>query len=56
VANFLEQEGKIPLTNMLAPGAMGTSKQVAPDTTAEGQAENRRVVVSILQNKGIAGT
>jgi outer membrane protein OmpA-like peptidoglycan-associated protein len=40
---------------MLAPGAMGTSKQVAPDKTAEGQAENRRVVVRILQNKGIAG-
>jgi outer membrane protein OmpA-like peptidoglycan-associated protein len=56
VTNFLEQEGGIPLTNMLAPGAMGTSKQVAPDTTAEGQAENRRVVVSILQNKAIAGT
>jgi OOP family OmpA-OmpF porin len=56
VTNCLEQEGKIPLTNMLAPGAMGTSKQVAPDSTAEGQAENRRVVVRILQNKGIAGT
>jgi len=56
VTNFLEQEGKIPLTNMLAPGAMGTSKQVAPDSTAEGQAENRRAVVRILQNKGIAGT
>jgi OOP family OmpA-OmpF porin len=56
VTNFLEQEGKIPLTNMLAPGAMGTSQQVAPDTTAEGQAENRRVVVSILQNKAIAGS
>lgn len=55
VTSFLEQQGKIPLTNMLAPGAMGTSKQVAPDATAEGQAENRRVVVSILQNKGIAG-
>jgi len=56
VTNFLEQQGQIPLTNILAPGAMGTSKQVAPDTTAEGQAENRRVVVRILQNKGIAGT
>jgi OmpA-OmpF porin, OOP family len=56
VTNFLEQEAKIPLTNMLAPGAMGTSQQVAPDSTAEGQAENRRVVVSILQNKAIAGT
>ena len=55
VTNFMEQQGGIPLTNMLAPGAMGTSKQVAPDTSAEGQAENRRVVVRILQNKGIAG-
>jgi len=55
VASFLEQQGQIPLTNILAPGAMGTSKQVAPDTTAEGQAENRRVVVRILQNKGVSG-
>ncbi len=56
VLEFLEQQGNIPLTNVLAPGAMGTSSQVAPDATAEGQAENRRVVVRILQNKGIAGT
>jgi OmpA-OmpF porin, OOP family len=56
VLAFLEQNGKIPLTNILAPGAMGTSEQVAPNATAEGQAENRRVVVRILQNKGIAGT
>jgi OmpA-OmpF porin, OOP family len=56
VLELLEQQGSIPLTNVLAPGAMGTSKQVAPDATAEGQAENRRVVVRILQNKGIAGT
>jgi outer membrane protein OmpA-like peptidoglycan-associated protein len=56
VTDFLEQQGQIPLTNILAPGAMGTSRQVAPDTTVEGQAENRRVVVRILQNKGIAGT
>ncbi len=56
VLEFLEQQGSIPLTNVLAPGAMGTSTQVAPDATVEGQAENRRVVVRILQNKGIAGT
>jgi outer membrane protein OmpA-like peptidoglycan-associated protein len=56
VTEFLEQQGNIPLTNMLAPGAMGTSQQVAPDTTTEGQAEDRRVVVKILQNKGISGT
>jgi len=56
VTSFLEQKGQIPLTNMLAPGAMGTSEQVASNDTAEGQAENRRVVVRILQNKGIAGS
>lgn len=56
VTDFLDQQCHIPLTNVLAPGAMGTSKQVAPDNTAEGQAENRRVVVRVLQNKGIAGT
>jgi len=55
VTEFLEQQGRIPLTNLLAPGAMGTARQVAPDNTAEGQADNRRVVVRILQNKGIAG-
>lgn len=56
VTEFLEQQGHIPLTHILSPGAMGTSKQVAPDNTSEGQADNRRVVVRILQNKGIAGT
>ena len=55
VTNILQQQGNIPLTNMLAPGAMGESRQVGNDKTAEGQAENRRVVVRVLQNKGIAG-
>jgi outer membrane protein OmpA-like peptidoglycan-associated protein len=55
VTNLMEQQGNIPLTNILSPGAMGTSVEVAPDVTEEGQAENRRVVVMILQNKGIAG-
>ena len=56
VTQFLEQDANVPLTNMLAPGAMGTADQVAPDKTAEGQAENRRVVLMVLQNKGIAGS
>ena len=56
VTQFLMQQGHIPLTNMLAPGAMGESRQVGSDNTAEGQAQNRRVVVRVLQNKGIAGT
>jgi len=55
VANFLVQQSHIPLTNLLAPGAMGESRQVGDEKTAEGQAQNRRVVVRVLQNKGIAG-
>ena len=55
VVNILIQEGHIPLTRMLAPGAMGESHQVSNGTTAEGQAKNRRVVVRVLQNKAIAG-
>ena len=56
VTNILIQEGHVPLTNMLAPGAMGESHQIGNDKTEQGQAENRRVVVRALLNKGIAGT
>jgi len=57
VTSILLQQGHIPLTNMLAPGAMGESSQIGgSDKTAAVEAENRRVVVRILQNKAIAGT
>ena len=56
VSTILVQQGHIPLTNMLAPGAMGESRQISTDKTVEGQAENRRVVVRALLNKGIAGS
>jgi outer membrane protein OmpA-like peptidoglycan-associated protein len=56
VTNILLQQGKVPMTRMLAPGAMGESEQVSDNKTKEGQAENRRVVVRVLQNKAIAGT
>lgn len=55
VVNVLLQQGKVPLTRMLSPGAMGESEQVGSDKTKEGQAENRRVVVRVLQNKAVAG-
>ena len=55
VTNILLQQGRVPLTRMLAPGAMGESDQVGDAKTVEGQAENRRVVVRVLQNKAIAG-
>jgi OmpA-OmpF porin, OOP family len=56
VTNILIQQGRVPLTRMLAPGAMGESEQVGDATSTESEAENRRVVVRVLQNKAIAGT
>ena len=55
VTTILLQQCKVPLTRMLAPGAMGESEQVGNATTKEGEAQNRRVVVRVLQNKAIAG-
>jgi OmpA-OmpF porin, OOP family len=55
VVNILLQQGHVPLTRMLAPGAMGESHQIGNDKTEQGQAENRRVVVRVLQNKAVAG-
>jgi OmpA-OmpF porin, OOP family len=56
VTNIMIQQGHIPLTNILAPGAMGESEQVeASGSPAEVEAANRRVVVQVLQNKAVAG-
>jgi outer membrane protein OmpA-like peptidoglycan-associated protein len=55
VATFLQQEGHVPLSRMMAPGAMGESRQVSSGKANDSEAENRRVVVRVLQNKGIAG-
>jgi OmpA-OmpF porin, OOP family len=55
VTNILRQKADVPLTRILAPGAMGESRQVNNGNSAEGEAENRRVVVRVLQNKAIAG-
>lgn len=55
VTNILLQQGDVPLTRFLAPGAMGESRQVGNEKSAEGEAQNRRVVVRVLQNKAIAG-
>jgi len=53
VTEILQQQGGIPSTNLFVPSAMGTTDQVGNNATRKGQAENRRVVVTILQNKGI---
>ena len=56
VISTIQQTGAVPLTRILAPAAMGTTNQVASNHTRKGQAENRRVLVTILVNKGITGS
>jgi outer membrane protein OmpA-like peptidoglycan-associated protein len=53
VTALLHQSG-VPASNIFAPAAMGVSVQVASNDTSKGQAENRRTVVTLLQNKGIS--
>jgi outer membrane protein OmpA-like peptidoglycan-associated protein len=54
VAALLQQSG-VPTTKMFVPAAMGVSDQAAGNTTKAGQAQNRRVVIRVLQNRGITG-
>jgi outer membrane protein OmpA-like peptidoglycan-associated protein len=56
VINHLVQQGNVPVRHIVAPGAMGEYGAAAPNETKAGRAENRRVVVKILVNKGIAGS
>jgi OmpA-OmpF porin, OOP family len=56
VVTYLMQKGEVPVRHIVAPGAMGEYGAAAPNETEAGRAENRRVEVKILVNKGIAGS
>jgi len=56
VVTFLMQQGNVPVRHIVAPGAMGEYGSAAPNETKAGRAENRRVEVKVLVNKGIAGS
>jgi outer membrane protein OmpA-like peptidoglycan-associated protein len=56
VVTYLFQQGGIPVRHIVAPGAMGEYGAAAPNETKSGRAENRRVEVKVLVNKGIAGS
>lgn len=55
VVTFLTQQGGVPIRHIVAPGAMGEYGPTESNETKTGRAENRRVEVKVLVNKGIAG-
>ena len=56
VITYLIQKGEVPVRHIVAPGAMGEYGPAAPNETNAGRAENRRVEVKVLVNKGITGS
>jgi len=55
VIAYLLQTCHISLRHIVAPGAMGEADPAAGNETAEGRADNRRVEVKLLVNRGVAG-
>jgi OmpA-OmpF porin, OOP family len=53
---YLFQQCSVPMRLIVAPGAMGEYGPATTNETKAGRAENRRVEVKVLVNKGIAGT
>jgi OOP family OmpA-OmpF porin len=56
VVAFFIQQCNVPVRHIVAPGAMGEYHPTASNESKEGRAQNRRVEVKVLVNKGIAGT
>jgi outer membrane protein OmpA-like peptidoglycan-associated protein len=55
VVAYLLQDCGVPVGRILAPGAMGETNPAASNESASGRAENRKVDVKLLLNKGVAG-
>lgn len=55
VVAYLLQECHLEVKNVVAPGAMGEKNPAQSNETANGRAENRRVDLKLLVNKGVSG-
>ena len=56
VISYLIQQCNVPVRHIVAPGAMGEFQPAASNETKEGRAENRRVEIKVLVNRGIQGS
>jgi OOP family OmpA-OmpF porin len=56
VVKYLFQQCNVPMRHIVAPGAMGEFGPTSSNEKKGGRAENRRVEVKVLVNKGVAGT
>ncbi|HKX27815.1 MAG TPA: OmpA family protein [Blastocatellia bacterium] len=54
VIDYLEETKRVPLRRLLTPSGLGTSQPVADNRTKAGRAQNRRVEVKMLVNRGLA--
>jgi outer membrane protein OmpA-like peptidoglycan-associated protein len=56
VIQYLAVNHKIPLRRFITPMGYGKTEAIADNSTAAGRAQNRRVEVKILLNRGLNQT